>query len=90
MSDKPIAILVTAAAIAPLCAICVLGPAFLGGAVAWVSGWVGGLGPAITTGLVLAVGVAVFRAVRRERQRHRPVTGPHHSRHGVKRLESVD
>ncbi len=30
MSDKPIAMLVTAAAIAPVCALCVLGPAVLG------------------------------------------------------------
>ena len=41
MDDKPVAMLVAAAVVAPICAF-ILGPAILGSVVAWVSAWFGG------------------------------------------------
>ena len=42
MDDKPVAMLVAAAVVAPICALCILGPTILGSVVAWVSAWFGG------------------------------------------------
>ncbi len=59
MGEKIIAILVAAAVIAPLCAVCILGPVFFGSAVAWLLGWIGGFDLLVTSGLaVTAAGVA--------------------------------
>ncbi len=66
MSDKPVAALVTAAVVAPLCAVCILGPAFLGSALAGATGWFGGLGPVVTGGLAMIAGIAVYGFVRRK------------------------
>lgn len=49
MSDKPIAGVVAVVAVAPLCAICILGPAVLGSAVTSVAGWLGGLDLVVAT-----------------------------------------
>ncbi len=38
MSEKPVAALIAALAIAPTCAICILGPAFVGSALASIYG----------------------------------------------------
>lgn len=78
MSDKILAGLVTAVAVAPICALCILGPAIFASIFAGVAGWFGGLGPALTTGLVLVAGIAVYRSVRRRNGRQRapmPLTG---------------
>ncbi len=48
MSEKLLAGLVAAVVIAPLCALCVLGPLFLGSAIALVTGWFNGLNPFVT------------------------------------------
>jgi hypothetical protein len=44
MSDKITAGLVTFAAILPLCAVCVLGPAAVGSVFGWLAAWLGGFG----------------------------------------------
>lgn len=54
MSDKPPAGLMAALAVAPLCLVCVLGPAALVAAGGWFLAWLGGFGvPLIAS--VLAV-----------------------------------
>ena len=69
MSDKPVAGLVAAVAIVPVAAVCCLGPAFLSSAVAWVSGWFGGLGPVTATGLAIVVGIMAIALLRRRKAR---------------------
>lgn len=64
MSEKLLAGLVTAVVIAPICALCILGPAVLGSLLAGTLGWLGGLGPVRTTGLMLIAGVVVYGLVR--------------------------
>ena len=56
MSDKPVAMLVTAAVVAPICALCVVGPAFL---FSWLGGLVGGLDPVVATGLAIVGAILV-------------------------------
>ena len=67
MSDKPIAMLVTAAAIAPICALCVLGPAVLGSLLAAAFAWLGDAGPVLTIGLMIVAGLLVHRTIRRRK-----------------------
>mgnify|MGYP001060449991 CR=1 FL=1 len=67
MSDKPIAFLAAAAVVAPLCALCVAGPAFLGSAVAWISGWFAGFNPVVTAGLAILAGLLVYGLFRKKR-----------------------
>ena len=69
MSDKPIAMLVTAAAIAPICALCVLGPAVLGSLLAGAFAWLGDAGPVLTIGLTIVAGLLVYRTIRRRKVR---------------------
>ncbi len=66
MSDKPVAMLVTAAIVAPICALCVLGPAFLS---AWIAGLFGGLGPVAATALAIIGAVLAFGFFRRRQRR---------------------
>ncbi len=75
MSDKPVAGLVAAVAIAPVAALCCLGPAVLGSAVAWVSGWFSGLGPVTTTALAIVVAVPVIVLLRRSKARRGRANG---------------
>ena len=65
MSDKPIAALVAAAVVVPLCVACALGPAAIGTATAWAAGWFGGLSPMGSTGLALFTGLALYAFFRR-------------------------
>ncbi len=69
MSENLIAGLVTAAVIAPVCAVCVLGPVFLGSALAWVAGWLGGFNILVTSGLAIAAGAVLYGLLRRRRVR---------------------
>ena len=73
MKDKLVAGLVTVVAVAPICALCILGPAIFTSIFAGVAGWFGGIGPALTTGLALAAGIAVYRSVRRRKGRRAPM-----------------
>ena len=67
MTDKLVAGLVTAVVIAPICSLCILGPAVFASIFAGIVGWLGGLGPALTTGLVIVAGIIVYAKVRRRR-----------------------
>ncbi len=87
MSDKPIAMLVTAAAIAPICALCVLGPAVLGSLLAGAFAWLGDAGPVLTIGLMIVAGHLVYRTIRRRKvqtrdrgQRFETIAAPRPSR----------
>ncbi len=87
MSDKPIAMLVTAAAIAPVCALCVLGPAVLGSLLAGTFAWLGGTGPVLTMGLMIVAGLLVHRTIHRRKgqtqdraERSEPIPAPRPSR----------
>ncbi len=69
MNDKPIAMLVTAAIICPICMLSILAPAFLGSAVAWVFAWFGGFDPVAATGLAVIFAILVYVYFRRRRDR---------------------
>ncbi len=76
MSDKPIAGLVIAAVVAPLCVLCVLGPVILASGVAGAWGWLSGLGPVAVLGLVVLVAALAYGLLRRRKartSRHEPV-----------------
>ena len=59
MNDKPIAILVTAAIICPICMLSILAPAFLGSALAGVVAWFGDFDPVGATGLAVIFSILV-------------------------------
>lgn len=69
MDDKLLAGLGTAAVIAPLCAVCVLGPAAIAAMFTGVAGWLGGFDAA---GLVLVVGIVVFAMARKRNAQRVP------------------
>ncbi len=60
MGEKLVAGFVTAAAIAPICAVCILGPAAIGSLFAGAFGWLGGIGPLGTIALMIAAGAGVL------------------------------
>lgn len=67
MSEKLLAGLATAAVVAPLCSVCILGPAVMAsvftGAVAWFSGF----DTLLVAGLVVLAGVGALLVVRDRR-----------------------
>ncbi len=71
MGEKLVAGLVTAVAIAPVCAVCILGPAAIGSLFAGAFGWLGGFGPLgiITRMIAAGAGVVVTRGFLRRRMR---------------------
>lgn len=73
MNDKLVAGIVTAAWIAPLCTVCILGPAVVGSALAAASVWLGGAGPLLAVALALVAGLLVYRTLQR---RHEPTGSP--------------
>ena len=77
MSEKFVAGIVTAAAIAPICAVCILGPAVIGSLFAGAFGWLGDFGPLGTIALMIAAaaGVLVTRHFYRRRMRALPGHG---------------
>lgn len=64
MSDKPIGMLVTAFVIAPICSVCVLGPAFL---FSWLGGLFVGINPVLATALAIVAAIVVFGLVKRRK-----------------------
>lgn len=72
MHDKIVAGAVTAVVVAPICVVCILGPAVVGSLLGGISGWIGGLSPVLTTGLAIATGLLVLQMVRRRRTRVAP------------------
>jgi hypothetical protein len=75
MGEKLVAGIVTAAAIAPICAVCILGPAAIGALFAGAFGWLGGFGPLATLALMIAAGALVYRHFLRRRMRALPGHG---------------
>ncbi len=71
MGEKFVAGIVTAAAIAPICVACILGPAAIGSLFAGAFGWLGDFGPLGTIALMIAAaaGVLVIRHFLRRRMR---------------------
>ena len=76
MSDKPVAFFVTALVIAPVCSVCILGPAVVGG---FLAGWFGWLAD-LDIALVTVLGVLGYFKYRRRRP-------PNPVRSGSGRLE---
>lgn len=65
MRDKPVAMLVAGVIVAPICSLCLSGPALFAWAAAWVSGWVGSLGAVAATGSAMIAAIVVYGLVRR-------------------------
>ena len=76
MGGKLLAGLVTAAVVAPVCAVCILGPAFLGSAFGWALGWSSGLDPLATLATAVVAGLAVTGLVRWRRSKGAAVKDP--------------
>ncbi len=69
MSEKLVAGVVTAVAITPICAVCILGPAAIGSLFAGAFGWLGGFGPLATLALMITAGALVYRHFLRRKAR---------------------
>lgn len=67
MGEKLLAGVVTATAIAPLCAVCILGPAVIASIFTGIAALFGGFDAMVTVGLVLVAGIGVLAAVRRRK-----------------------
>lgn len=65
MSDKPLAGLMAALAVAPLCLVCVLGPAALVAAGGWFLAWLGGFGVPLIASVLAVGGWLAWRALQR-------------------------
>lgn len=65
MSDKPVAGLVAAIAVAPLCLVCVLGPAAFVAAGGWFLAWLGGFGMPLIAAVLVAGGWLAWRILQR-------------------------
>ncbi|RCK45988.1 hypothetical protein TH25_17340 [Thalassospira profundimaris] len=72
MNEKLLAGLVAALAIAPLCAVCILGPAVIASIFTGIAAGLGGFDVVVTVGLALVAGVAAVAIVRNRRVRHAP------------------
>ncbi len=73
MSDRITAGLVAFAAILPLCAVCVLGPAVVVSMIAGLGAWLGGFGFWAVTLVAIAGAAAIHRLLRqRRRDREQP------------------
>lgn len=67
MNEKLLAGLVAAVAIAPLCAVCILGPAVIVSLFTGIAAWFSGFDAVVTAGLALVAGIAVLAIVRKLR-----------------------
>jgi hypothetical protein len=78
MNDKPVAGLVTAAVIAPIVALCCLGPTVLASLVGGLVGWMGGLGSAEVAAAAIAAGFVAYglRGWHRARVRRKDAQQP--------------
>lgn len=68
MNDKLVAGLVTAVVIAPICAVCILGLAFLGSMFAGAFGWIAGLSSVATAGLAIVGAILVYGLLKRRKE----------------------
>ncbi len=71
MDKKPVAGIVTAAAVVPLLLLCCLGPVVVGSVIGGVIGWLGGLGPAEIAGAAVALAAITYGRLRWRRRRLR-------------------
>lgn len=70
MNDKLVAGVVTAAAITPVCALCVLGPAAVGALFVGAFGWIGDIGAfGVALMMVVAAGLVHFIYLRAKKRR---------------------
>lgn len=69
MGEKLSAGIVAVALVAPLCTVCIVGPAFLASTIAGISGWFVGLSPVLTTGLAIIVAIFVYGLLRKKKLR---------------------
>ncbi len=69
MGEKLSAGIVTTALVAPICAVCIMGPAFLASMFAGINGWFGGLSPPLTTGLAIIAAIVVYGLLSRKMRR---------------------
>ncbi len=69
MNDKALAIIFGMIVVGPICVMCILGPALLGSALAWVSAWFGGMSAVSSMGLAILAGLVVFGFTQRKRAR---------------------
>ncbi len=67
MNDKALAGILGFILVAPICVMCVLGPAVLGSALAWASAWFGGMSAVSSMGLAILAGLIVFGFLQRKR-----------------------
>lgn len=80
MSDKLVAGIVTAAGIAPICAVCIVGPAAIGSMMAGVFGWLGGSGLLLTVAFMAAAGLLTYRTLCRRYRQNQTMTSADHQR----------
>ena len=64
MGQKAIAFLLAATVVAPLFALCILGPIVLGSAIAGIATWIGGFDILVTTGLAITAGAVLYGLIR--------------------------
>jgi hypothetical protein len=65
MSDKPMAAVITALVVAPLCAACILGPVVLGSMIAGFWGWLSGSGVLVGASVAILAAVLAYALKRR-------------------------
>lgn len=68
MDEKLSAGIVVVALVAPLCAVCVAGPAFLASVFAGITSWFGGLSSVPTTGLAIMAAIIVYGLLSRKKR----------------------
>jgi len=73
MSEKLLAGLTAAVVIAPLCVLCVLGPAVIASMATGITAWLGGFDPVSTLTPAFVAGMAVFAIVRQQRVLRTPL-----------------
>jgi uncharacterized membrane protein len=72
VNEKLLAGLVAAVAIAPLCAVCILGPAVIASIFTGIAAGFGGIDAVAAAGLALVAAIAVLAIVRKRRGRRTP------------------
>lgn len=73
MSDKLVGGIVTAVAIAPICAVCVLGPALVGSILAGGLTWLGDVGLFAAVVIAATAGTLLFAARLRRKTREQKI-----------------